>query len=321
MAIIKCPECGENISTEAKHCVHCGCVVSVCKECGAAFVGKVDICPECGYSINVEPNLDNSEKTKYNKKGIKHINELREQWDTEGKRLRFFKARKVVKVFSYIITIITALIIVLFRISNLFGVLMLSMHSIIISCLGNYFSENESLFISFDYGMWMKKKKLNYKKVIDEFFNSKISGFSYEERSNAAEVVKNLGISAMFDECPEKKRKFILNGHLKTLLLNLSVSTLIFFLYINLSNVIHDIIENFTSANFFVLLWQAITQLEYWWIFIAFVVFIVAYIIVGAVIQDKEDKIVEKWFEEKYPEYYSSYLDNVKNISENKDGI
>lgn len=28
MAIIKCPECGKEVSNKAKNCVHCGCPIS-----------------------------------------------------------------------------------------------------------------------------------------------------------------------------------------------------------------------------------------------------------------------------------------------------
>ncbi len=50
MALINCPECGKQISSSAKQCVHCGCAFTVCPECGSVFVGSVDICPSCGYS-------------------------------------------------------------------------------------------------------------------------------------------------------------------------------------------------------------------------------------------------------------------------------
>lgn len=51
MALINCPECGKQISSSAKQCVHCGCAFTVCPECGNAIVGSSDVCPECGYSL------------------------------------------------------------------------------------------------------------------------------------------------------------------------------------------------------------------------------------------------------------------------------
>ncbi len=50
MALINCPECGKQISSSAKQCVHCGCAFSVCHECGNVTVGSFEVCPSCGYS-------------------------------------------------------------------------------------------------------------------------------------------------------------------------------------------------------------------------------------------------------------------------------
>ena len=40
MALIKCPECGAQISDAAKQCVHCGCIFKVCPECGKTMFKK-----------------------------------------------------------------------------------------------------------------------------------------------------------------------------------------------------------------------------------------------------------------------------------------
>ncbi|MCM1546573.1 MAG: hypothetical protein NC033_06010 [Clostridiales bacterium] len=52
MALIKCPECGGEVSSNADKCVHCGCNYSYCPECEAVHLGKVDVCLSCGYRIN-----------------------------------------------------------------------------------------------------------------------------------------------------------------------------------------------------------------------------------------------------------------------------
>lgn len=62
MALVNCPECGAQVSSTAKQCVHCRCKYSVCPECGGVFAGDVKICPACGYSIDG--------KTKSNKTGV-----------------------------------------------------------------------------------------------------------------------------------------------------------------------------------------------------------------------------------------------------------
>lgn len=54
MALIKCSECGESISSSAKTCPHCGVKINLqtCPECGAKLKGDEINCPECGYPIN-----------------------------------------------------------------------------------------------------------------------------------------------------------------------------------------------------------------------------------------------------------------------------
>ncbi len=53
MALIKCSECGQEISSSAKTCPHCGIKISLqtCPECGAKLKGDEINCPECGYPV------------------------------------------------------------------------------------------------------------------------------------------------------------------------------------------------------------------------------------------------------------------------------
>lgn len=82
MAMIKCPECGQEISDKAKKCIHCGKVLieekalkqKVCKECGKAISEEDKICPNCG--CPVEEDIGQSQKVevtgvKVSKKGKK----------------------------------------------------------------------------------------------------------------------------------------------------------------------------------------------------------------------------------------------------------
>ncbi len=53
MAMITCPNCGEQVSDKAKKCVHCGTVLiqeekKRCAECGAELEEGVSECPNCG---------------------------------------------------------------------------------------------------------------------------------------------------------------------------------------------------------------------------------------------------------------------------------
>lgn len=60
MAMIQCPECGQEISDKAKKCIHCGKVFVEekpineeirCSECGAVLAKTEEICPNCGCPV------------------------------------------------------------------------------------------------------------------------------------------------------------------------------------------------------------------------------------------------------------------------------
>ena len=56
MAMMECPNCGEQVSDKAKKCVHCGAVLipeekRYCQECGAELDTEADVCPKCGCPV------------------------------------------------------------------------------------------------------------------------------------------------------------------------------------------------------------------------------------------------------------------------------
>lgn len=60
MALIKCNECGADISDKARKCPNCGCERSkkFCPECGKALSESANVCPECGYSFTNNNNVN-----------------------------------------------------------------------------------------------------------------------------------------------------------------------------------------------------------------------------------------------------------------------
>lgn len=52
MAMISCPECGNQISTLSPNCIHCGCPINVCPECNAVITGEVSVCGHCGHQFH-----------------------------------------------------------------------------------------------------------------------------------------------------------------------------------------------------------------------------------------------------------------------------
>lgn len=52
MAISKCPQCGEMLSTSVTQCIHCGCEVMLCPECGTFNITETESCRECGFHFS-----------------------------------------------------------------------------------------------------------------------------------------------------------------------------------------------------------------------------------------------------------------------------
>ena len=57
MAMIVCPQCGEQVSEKAKKCVHCGAILipeekKRCTECGAELEEGMTECPNCGCPVD-----------------------------------------------------------------------------------------------------------------------------------------------------------------------------------------------------------------------------------------------------------------------------
>lgn len=63
MAMIQCPECGQEISDKAKKCIHCGRIFVeekvikeeiICGECGAILSETDEVCPNCGCPVETK---------------------------------------------------------------------------------------------------------------------------------------------------------------------------------------------------------------------------------------------------------------------------
>lgn len=84
MALIKCSECGKDISDKATTCIHCGCPIEkeekiFCIECGNELKTNDKVCKKCGCPTeeNKNNNLKNDDeeieiiRTKLDEKQIK----------------------------------------------------------------------------------------------------------------------------------------------------------------------------------------------------------------------------------------------------------
>jgi len=71
VALVKCEECGNEMSDRAKACPSCGRENNFifCPECGKKLSNKAFICPECGCAINGK-SITNSNNTDDDKHGM-----------------------------------------------------------------------------------------------------------------------------------------------------------------------------------------------------------------------------------------------------------
>ena len=65
MALVNCPECGNEISSKASVCPHCGVKISNCPECGYTYIGQTDCCPSCGKIFSLHNRNEETLQTKY----------------------------------------------------------------------------------------------------------------------------------------------------------------------------------------------------------------------------------------------------------------
>ncbi len=97
MALIKCPECGNQISSSSNQCIHCGCKFTACPECGNVAVGKLSVCPQCGFSFKKSDNITEHENSELD-------GDLFKLWQKASPADGIvIKILKIVKIVAYIL--------------------------------------------------------------------------------------------------------------------------------------------------------------------------------------------------------------------------
>ena len=78
MAMIPCPDCGQEVSDKAKKCIHCGKILieeiipkKFCAECGQEIPSETQECPFCGCPVEPE-KVENTTIAKVSDKITKH---------------------------------------------------------------------------------------------------------------------------------------------------------------------------------------------------------------------------------------------------------
>ena len=87
--MIKCPECGESVSTMAHTCPHCGVGIKghlrECPMCGEWILDDQPRCPECNSLVEVKPQSDQDSSSGYDK-GNQDKQDNKGKQENQGKK-------------------------------------------------------------------------------------------------------------------------------------------------------------------------------------------------------------------------------------------
>lgn len=89
MAMIKCPECGQRVSSMALTCPHCGVGIKghlrECPMCGEWILDDQTRCPECNSLVEVKPQSDQDSSSGYDK-GNQDKQDNKGKQENQGKK-------------------------------------------------------------------------------------------------------------------------------------------------------------------------------------------------------------------------------------------
>ncbi len=89
MAMIKCPECGQRVSSMALTCPHCGVGIKghlrECPMCGEWILDDQPRCPECNSLVEVKPQSDQDSSSGYDK-GNQDKQDNKGKQENQGKK-------------------------------------------------------------------------------------------------------------------------------------------------------------------------------------------------------------------------------------------
>ncbi|MBE6635479.1 MAG: zinc ribbon domain-containing protein [Ruminococcaceae bacterium] len=201
MAVIVCPECGEKISDTVKNCIHCGCKINLCPECGGISVGDANSCPTCGYVWKSENEDGKSKKTDVN---LKETTDVYDRWRSENP-IRVVYGTKAINTIAFagsLIFIGLAFLKMFLDINNdnfilkfsgsLSGVKTLLIFSAVMAGLRVLLNKMRSHIAACDMSAWLRMNKINAESIVNSTLELKFSNMtidSLEQYHIATELV------------------------------------------------------------------------------------------------------------------------------------
>lgn len=189
MAISKCPQCGEMLSTSVTKCIHCGCEVVLCPECGTLNMAEIDSCAECGFNLvktkKVKPTKTvNNTKSENSANGeLDSVMTAREALEAFGKG-GYYSTKNPFNILWYVILGITILNIVItiismlvsgdFSLSSIFAcLLIITAYCSVCSIWHSIFGTLDKMLYYNGMRRWKKACDCDLKKIIEKTMISK----------------------------------------------------------------------------------------------------------------------------------------------------
>lgn len=183
--MIKCPECGGEISDKADRCVHCGCNIVVCPECGQA-VANSEFCPNCGMKLAPAPRTNEQEQLQ-TENAFQTADNVQKLWESENSAGKI--VAKVLKYGGLVFHIISVIVLVFGAISlsewvagakspdgatgAIFGVgdLRDKLHTMIVclavlETLSHLSGIVEKCFLPYQYSLWFTRRHIAAKDLL-----------------------------------------------------------------------------------------------------------------------------------------------------------
>ena len=312
MAVSKCPECNEVLSTSVKQCLYCGCKISACSKCGTLNKAESNVCFECGSQLEntkvINQNINTVEKNEYDRMTVE---ELVESCGKKGFYLAKNKPKFMVKIFNLImfIEVIICLINIFLSLKEdifpmnivIYTILWFDMCGIAIAICRFW----DKLQYYKGLGHFVKVNNVNIKSVVSNSIFDKKEVPDFFERNKKADVLNNIVTVQLINE-GKWSTKWEWRSIVSNVLGFIQSVLVIIFLSDNFSNPTTTQDMGEVLANFFDS--QSVELL--------FVVVVIAVIRIIAfeIISKKEKENRRDWIKSNCSaEVYSKYMANIYN--------
>ena len=188
MALIKCPECGNSVSSTAEQCIHCGYKFRCCPECGEILVGAPESCGNCGFIFEKEIKQE---------KASENVKDVFMEWMAEKQKNE--SKRRILLWVSLLLCLSTVVILGLWKYGNpveaLFrfslvraSVIVISVASAILYFVYIYRKKNDEYADVISLMSFMKKNDLDGTKIIKEYSETTFMGKTVDQIKKEREL-------------------------------------------------------------------------------------------------------------------------------------